>query len=120
LIYGEFDSSTRHFFVDPLLEAFADSEHELVEPRVEEIAAVIRENPPPLIAAWYRPPRAIQQQMGTRYLPSRLLPSSPERQGLWVERSLYPEFEASPMGQGTTSSGKESEGGMAFRRDGSP
>jgi len=85
--YARLDSPSRHFFVDNLLRDQADRNHPLIQPRIEEIGAVLRSRPPELIFTGYRPFRALDALLRERYLPSRLA------RGLWVDRNEYTEFE---------------------------
>jgi 4-amino-4-deoxy-L-arabinose transferase-like glycosyltransferase len=85
--YAKLDSPTRHFFVDNLLRDQADRNHPLIEPRIEEIGAVLRSHPPELIFTGYRPFRELDALLRERYLPSQLA------RGLWVDRNEYARFE---------------------------
>ncbi|HMB04558.1 MAG TPA: hypothetical protein VKP69_12565, partial [Isosphaeraceae bacterium] len=91
-IYSGLDGVTRHFFADPLLRAFATSDHPLIRPRIEEIVRDLRARPPALIFAGDPPFPALRRFLAERYLPARAMPGG---RGLWVERSRYGEFMAS-------------------------
>jgi len=85
--YAKLDSPTRHFFVDNLLRDQADRNHPLIQPRTEEISAVLRSRPPELIFTGYPPFRALDALLRESYLPSRLA------RGLWVKSDHYGQFE---------------------------
>jgi hypothetical protein len=88
--YSGIDSPTRHFFVDNLLRDQAERDHPLIRPRVEEIMAALRRQPPELIFSAYTPFPALRTFLFERYLPSR------RALGLWIRRDVYGRFEASP------------------------
>jgi hypothetical protein len=90
--YGRIDGASRHFFVDNLLRDQADRDHPLIQPRVNEIAATLREHPPGLIFAGYPPFPALRKRLEEGYLPSGLVPPR-NGLGLWVDRDHYASFE---------------------------
>ena len=85
--YSRLDSPTRHFFVDNLLRDQADRAHPLIQPRTDEIVAVLARRPPELILTGYPPFQGLRQLLNDQYLPSRRAP------GLWIRRSDYGRFE---------------------------
>ncbi len=85
-IYSGLDGITRHFFADPLLKAFATSDHPLIRPRIEEIVRDLHARPPALIFAGDPPFPALHRFLSERYLPVQPFPDG---RGLWVERARY-------------------------------
>ena len=90
-IYSEMDGVSRHFFADPLLKAYATSNHPLIRPRIEEILRDLRARPPALIFAGDPPFPALARFLSERYLPVQPMPGG---RGLWVERDKYGAFVA--------------------------
>jgi 4-amino-4-deoxy-L-arabinose transferase-like glycosyltransferase len=93
--YSGLDGVSRHFFADPLLKAYADRPHPLIQPRIERIMRDLEAHPPELIFAGDPPFPALARFLSKGYFPSRLVPTAPDGRGLWVARSKYGEFEAS-------------------------
>jgi 4-amino-4-deoxy-L-arabinose transferase-like glycosyltransferase len=92
--YSGLDGMTPQFFVDPLMKAFApEARHPLVRPRLERIIRDVQTNPPALVFAWDRPFPALLEVIEREYVPSRLMPASPDGRGLWVRRDGYLAFE---------------------------
>jgi 4-amino-4-deoxy-L-arabinose transferase-like glycosyltransferase len=103
-LYSGLDGVTPHFFADPLLKAFAESDHPLIRPRIERIIRDLRARPPELIFVGDPPFPALRAFLIEHgYRRSRLGfvppggPSSPDMRGLWVEPRRFEQFE------GTTS-----------------
>ncbi len=96
--YSGLDSTTRQVFTDDLLRNFATSNHPQVRPRIERTIRELRAEPPSLIFAGYPPFPALRAFLDERYLPSHLVPTTPDGRGLWVERSQYGAFEAFARG----------------------
>lgn len=91
--YSGLDGVSRHFFVDNLLKAYANSSHPLIRPRIERIMSDLRAHPPGLIFVGYPPFPELQAFLRERYLPSHLVGSETQGYPLWVERAKYREFE---------------------------
>ena len=88
--YSRLDSPSRHFFVDNLLRDQAGRDHPLISPRVAEIIATLRRDPPELILTGYPPFLALKAFLSEQYLPSR------RALGLWIRRDVYGRFEMAP------------------------
>lgn len=99
-IYGELNSPTKYAFSDPLLKAFASSDHPLVRPRVEQILADLKAKPPTLILVADPPFPALKQFLIENYQVdwSGLVPRSPNGQGLWIIKSVADRFERAGAG----------------------
>lgn len=91
--YSGLDGVSRHFFADPLLKAHAQGNHPLIRPRIERIMADLRREEPALIFCGDPPFPALRKFLEEGYLPSRLVPLTPDGRGLWVERERYGAFE---------------------------
>jgi 4-amino-4-deoxy-L-arabinose transferase-like glycosyltransferase len=91
--YSGYDAVTPQLFADDLIKSFAGTDHPLIRPRVERTLRDLRANPPSLIFAGYPPFPALRAYLDEGYLPSRLVPATPDGRGLWVERSGYGAFE---------------------------
>jgi 4-amino-4-deoxy-L-arabinose transferase-like glycosyltransferase len=85
--YSRLDSPTRHFFVDNLLRDQAGRDHPLIGPRVVEIVATLRRQPPELIFTAYPPFPALRSFRDEHYL------LSPRALGLWIRRDVFARFE---------------------------
>lgn len=94
-VYSGLDGVSRHFFSDPLLKAYAMTGHPLTTPRVARIMADLKEHPPELIFCGDPPFPALKQFLLERYFPSRVVPTTPDGRGLWVEKDHYGPFETS-------------------------
>jgi hypothetical protein len=91
--YSGLDGVSRHFFVDNFLKAYAERDHPLIRPRIEEILRDLDAHPPALIFVGYPPFPALKRWLNDRYYPSSQLG------GLWVRRDKYGQFEAfDPVG----------------------
>jgi hypothetical protein len=90
-LYSGLDGVSRHFFADPLLKAFATSDHPLIRPRIEEIVHDLHAHPPALIFAGDLPFPALRKFLSERYIPVQPFPDG---RGLWVERSRYGDYMA--------------------------
>lgn len=53
--YSGLDGTSRHFFVDNLLKAYANSDHPLIRPRIDRIMRDLHAHPPALIFVGYPP-----------------------------------------------------------------
>jgi 4-amino-4-deoxy-L-arabinose transferase-like glycosyltransferase len=95
-IYAGLDGVSPHFFADPLLKAFAGRNHPLIRPRTERILRDLHARPPELIFAGDPPFPELRAFLLERYLPSHLVPMTPDGRGLWVERRQYARFEEEP------------------------
>jgi hypothetical protein len=93
--YGKLDGVTRHFFVDNLMRDQAERNHPLIKPRIAEIMRTLRQRPPALIFAGYKPFPELRAFLFERYMPSRLVPSV-NGLGLWVDREHFAAFENFP------------------------
>jgi 4-amino-4-deoxy-L-arabinose transferase-like glycosyltransferase len=91
--YSRLDGVTRQLFADDLIKSYAGKDHPLIAPRVARTLRELEANPPSLIFTGYPPYPALRAFLDARYLPSNLVPLSPDGRGLWVERSKYGEFE---------------------------
>ena len=91
--YSGLDGVSRHFFVDNLLKAYANSNHPLIRPRIDRIMSDLRARPPALIFVGYPPFPELQAFLRERYLPSHLVGNDAQGYPLWVERAKYREFE---------------------------
>ena len=100
--YSGFDGVSPHFFADPLLKAFAETDHPLIRPRIERIRRDLRDRPPELIFAGDPPFPALRAFLSERYRPApiavrgQVLPIAPDGRGLWVERSSADRFLKGP------------------------
>ena len=90
--YSKLDGVTRHFFVDNLLRDQAERDHPLIKPRIAEIMRALRERPPALIFAGYKPFPELRAFLMDGYLPSHLVPSG-NGLGLWIDRKHFGAFE---------------------------
>ena len=101
-VYSGLDNVTRHFFGDPLMKAYIMGDfrgdhprvERLIRPRLDRIMRDFRARPPELIFVGDPPFPALRAFLAERYLPSRLVMSTPDGRGLWVERGKYGEFES--------------------------
>ncbi|AGA26224.1 ArnT family glycosyltransferase [Singulisphaera acidiphila] len=91
--YSGLDGTSRHFFVDNLLKAYANSDHPLIRPRIDRIMRDLHAHPPALIFVGYPPFPALQSFLRERYLPSHLVGNEMQGYPLWVERAKYRAFE---------------------------
>ncbi|SIO67377.1 hypothetical protein SAMN05444166_8350 [Singulisphaera sp. GP187] len=91
--YSGLDATSRHFFVDNLLKAYANSNHPLIRPRIDRIMRDLHAHPPALIFVGYPPFPELQTFLRERYLPSHLVGNEAQGYPLWVERAKYREFE---------------------------
>ncbi len=99
--YSGLDGVTRQNFVDPLMKAFAPMDPSRmppavaaeIVPRIERTTRDLLRERPPLIFVADRPFPALRKLLEEQYLPSRLVPATPEGQGLWVRRDFYGAFE---------------------------
>ncbi len=92
-VYSGIDSVSRHFFADPLMKAFAEKGHPLIQPRIDRIMQDLEKRPPEMVFAGDPPFPAMRRFLNERYLPSRLVPMASDGRGLWVERGRYRQFE---------------------------
>jgi hypothetical protein len=92
-IYSGLDGVSPHFFADPLLKAFAGRDHPMINPRTDRIMRDLHARPPELIFAGDPPFPELARLLRDRYLPSHLVPTTPDGRGLWVEREGYGRFE---------------------------
>lgn len=95
-VYTGFDGASRQVFVDPLIKAFATTDHPLIRPRVARIMNELREKPPELVLAGDPPFPALRDFLYSRYLRSRLVPQAPDGRGLWIVREKFDGFEYGP------------------------
>jgi hypothetical protein len=84
--YTGFDGVSRQVFVDPLIKAYATSDHPLIRPRIDRIMRELHENEPDIIFAGNPPFPALRQFLYERYFRSPLVPLSPDGSGLWFLR----------------------------------
>jgi 4-amino-4-deoxy-L-arabinose transferase-like glycosyltransferase len=105
-IYAGLDGVSPHFFADPLLKAFAGRNHPLIRPRTERILRDLHARPPELIFAGDPPFPELRAFLLERYLPSHLVPTTPDGRGLWVERRQYARFEEGRTNRQDTKSAK--------------
>lgn len=85
--YSGLDGVTPQLFTDPLMTAFAGSDHPLIRPRIERTIRDVKARRPELIFVGERPFPALLDFTRAEYLPSRL-------RNLWVRRDRHREFEA--------------------------
>lgn len=86
-VYSGLDCPTRHFFANNVLRDRADTDDPLVGPRIAELMADLRADPPELIFTGYPPFPALQEFLMRGYTPSRLDPR------LWVRLDVADDFE---------------------------
>jgi hypothetical protein len=97
-IYSGLDSVTPHFFADPLLKAFAGTNHPLIQPRIARIMHDVRSRRPELIFAGDPPFPELLSFLIEDYRPvadlgpRRVMPITADGRGLWVERSSFERF----------------------------
>lgn len=102
-VYAGLDSVSPHFFADPLLKAFAGRNHPLIRPRTARIVQDLRARPPELIFVGDPPFPELRSILDAGYLPSHLVPTTPDGRGLWIDRSQYAQFELDrDQGPGTS------------------
>jgi hypothetical protein len=98
-LYSGLDGVSPHFFADPLLKAYAQSDHPLIRPRIERIMRDLHARPPDLIFVGDPPFPALRTFLLENYRPAsfllkgRLVTISPDGLGLWVLKASYPQFQ---------------------------
>ena len=85
-LYTGFDSVTPYFFTDPLMQAYVDRSHPLVNERKQRIITDLMAHRPGLIFVGERPFRELQRLLGNEYLPVNRLPL--QERGLYVRIDL--------------------------------
>jgi len=93
LFYSGLDAPSRFLFTNNLMRDFADREHPMVGPRLEEMMRTLSEDPPALVMAGYEPFPSLQAFLSEHYFPSAMMPSRNDGRGLWVRKDLWADFE---------------------------
>jgi 4-amino-4-deoxy-L-arabinose transferase-like glycosyltransferase len=92
-LYSGLDAPTRHFFANDLVKAHADKSHPLVQRWTREILHDLERDHPTLIFTGDPPFPSLQTFLSDHYQLSRVVRDAPV---LWVERSRFRAFEATP------------------------
>jgi 4-amino-4-deoxy-L-arabinose transferase-like glycosyltransferase len=93
-LYSGLDGVTPQVFVDPLMKAYADTDHPLIRPRLDRTMSDLRAHSPLLIFAGDPPFPALREFLYREYLRSSLGPKTLDGRGLWVKREEFSRFEA--------------------------
>ncbi|RUL88457.1 ArnT family glycosyltransferase [Tautonia sociabilis] len=93
LFYSGLDAASRHFFTNNLMRDYADRPHPVVSPRIDELMADLRDTRPELVFVAYPPFPALREFLSSGYLPSSLVPVSPDGRGLWIREDRWADLQ---------------------------